>query len=34
MRYLTSMLLDFSVMLDVEIPQRNRNRGGKFFQGS
>lgn len=34
MYYLTSMLLDFSFMLDIEIVQMLRNGAGKFFQGS
>ena len=34
MYYLTSMLLDFSFMLDVGIAQMNGNRTGKLLQGS
>lgn len=34
MYYLTSMLLDFSFMVDIEIVQKHRNGTGKFFQGS
>lgn len=34
MYYLTSMLLDFSFMLAIEIVQMHRNGTGKFFQGS
>lgn len=34
MHYLTSMLLDFSLMLDVEVPQMNRNRAAEFLRGA
>lgn len=34
MYYLTSTLLDFSFMLDIEVAPMNRSEAGKFLRGS